>query len=209
MIEICEKAKAINDRAMDAIDRYVADVVVICGFEVVPDLRSLMNMRGEFFLKVCSEVCESPIEQILFAEMYWGSYGICGHAMDVVCPSDEFSYGTILQERYSVAIMPQYKVRRNRVDFLLQARVKLDSGDTDMCQYAIECDGHDFHERTKEQAKRDRSRDRQLTDAGLKVLRFTGSEIYQDSHSCFQEIANSVVSFWGGVDYHDWKDNKQ
>lgn len=44
----------------------------------------------------------------------------------------------------------------------------------------VELDGHDFHERTKEQAARDKSRDRAFVLAGWMVLRFTGSEIYRD-----------------------------
>lgn len=53
---------------------------------------------------------------------------------------------------------------------------------------AIECDGHDFHERTKEQAAKDRSRDRNLIKMGYIVLRFTGSEIYNDVKACEREV---------------------
>ena len=41
----------------------------------------------------------------------------------------------------------------------------------------VELDGHDFHEKTKEQAQKDKDRDRSLTRAGYKIMRFTGSEI--------------------------------
>ena len=53
---------------------------------------------------------------------------------------------------------------------------------------AIECDGHDFHERTKEQAAHDKQRDRWLQSEGWIVLRFTGSEVYKDAHACVGEI---------------------
>lgn len=53
---------------------------------------------------------------------------------------------------------------------------------------AVECDGHDFHERTKEQAKRDRSRDRALQDNGYAVYRFTGSEIYRTPLKCARQV---------------------
>jgi very-short-patch-repair endonuclease len=53
---------------------------------------------------------------------------------------------------------------------------------------AVECDGHDFHERTKEQAARDRERDRRLQAHGLQVMRFTGSEVYRDPIKCVVEI---------------------
>ena len=38
-----------------------------------------------------------------------------------------------------------------------------------------ECDGHDFHEKTKDQVARDKSRVRDLEIAGWRILRFTGS----------------------------------
>lgn len=59
---------------------------------------------------------------------------------------------------------------------------------------AVELDGHDFHERTKEQAARDKSRDRLLTAAGWRVLRFTGSEVYANPHECVRESFKSLRS---------------
>ena len=44
-------------------------------------------------------------------------------------------------------------------------------------KYVIECDGHDFHEKTKEQAKHDKQRERFFVSQGYTVLRFSGSEI--------------------------------
>lgn len=56
----------------------------------------------------------------------------------------------------------------------------------------VECDGHDFHERTKAQAKRDKQRDRSLKLAGWTVLRFAGSEIYADPLTCAGEIIDHL-----------------
>lgn len=60
------------------------------------------------------------------------------------------------------------------------------------CRIAIEVDGHDFHERTKEQAARDRSRDRAMFVDGWHVLRFTGSEVWRDAEACAVEIARFI-----------------
>jgi very-short-patch-repair endonuclease len=78
-----------------------------------------------------------------------------------------------------------------------QRRVETDSGTFRLDfafeiagkKVAIECDGHEFHERTKEQAARDKARDRALTAAGWRVLRFTGSEIWKSPERCAAEIA--------------------
>ncbi len=67
-----------------------------------------------------------------------------------------------------------------RLDFALEISGK---------KVAIECDGHEFHERTKEQATRDKARDRALTAEGWRILRFTGSEIWKAPELCAAEVA--------------------
>lgn len=52
----------------------------------------------------------------------------------------------------------------------------------------VECDGHDYHERTKRQAAHDKKRDRYMLAQGWHVMRFTGSEIYRDAASCVMEV---------------------
>jgi very-short-patch-repair endonuclease len=51
----------------------------------------------------------------------------------------------------------------------------------------VELDGHDFHERTPEQAGFDRKRDRFLTLQGWRVIRFTGTEVHRDAEACVKE----------------------
>lgn len=60
----------------------------------------------------------------------------------------------------------------------------------------VECDGHEFHEKNKEQAARDKSRDRFLLGRGWPVLRFTGSEIHRDAAKCAQEVRDCLLSQW-------------
>lgn len=88
-------------------------------------------------------------------------------------------------------LVPQYQVDKKRIDFLFR---------DPPIQIFIECDGHDFHERTKEQAARDRQRDRQLQQTGRHVLRFTGSEIYADPVMC----AAQVFDFVSDQHMHDY-----
>lgn len=52
----------------------------------------------------------------------------------------------------------------------------------------VEVDGHDYHERTKEQAERDRRRDRLMTHSGATVLRFTGREVWRNAEACAAEV---------------------
>lgn len=55
-------------------------------------------------------------------------------------------------------------------------------------KFVVECDGHAFHEKTKEQAAQDKRRDRTLQSLGFKVFRFTGMEINNDVLSCAEEV---------------------
>ncbi len=79
-------------------------------------------------------------------------------------------------------------------DSIGQYRVDFSIVSLGMGRLVIECDGHDFHEKTKEQAARDKRRDRFLQQSGYRVLRFTGSEIYRDAHACVQEVRDTLDS---------------
>lgn len=69
----------------------------------------------------------------------------------------------------------QKKIGKYTVDFYLA--FETDSG---LVEFVIECDGHEFHEKTKKQAQHDKKRDRFLTSEGYVVLRYTGYEILKD-----------------------------
>lgn len=51
----------------------------------------------------------------------------------------------------------------------------------------VECDGHDWHDRTKQQAAYDRARDRELLVLKFVTIRFTGSEIHHSPERCARD----------------------
>jgi hypothetical protein len=55
----------------------------------------------------------------------------------------------------------------------------------------VECDGHQFHERTPEQASKDRRRVRILQRLGIGVLPFTGTDVVRSS----EDLAEEIVEF--------------
>ena len=105
-------------------------------------------------------------------------------------------------ERFIVRIHPQKRLKvehqnllretkNYRADFMVTLERQEDQKDPQNVLHArvvVEIDGHDYHERTKEQAKRDRLRDRMLTQAGYIVFRYTGSEVYHDSELPAKEV---------------------
>jgi hypothetical protein len=132
---------------------------------------------------VLSKICDSPIEVML------GSAIMAHDRIDrmvryfgliIAASSEEIDYAP-----YASLLIPQYKWRGYRIDFAMR-----------LPQYRfkwlfIECDGHNFHERTKGQAASDRSKDRLIQASGFPILRFTGSEIYRDPGAC----GNAVFDF--------------
>lgn len=51
---------------------------------------------------------------------------------------------------------------------------------------------HEFHEKTREQARRDRARERALQATGIVVIRFTGSEIWRNPSKCAEEVIRII-----------------
>ncbi|MDI6872463.1 MAG: DUF559 domain-containing protein [Bacillota bacterium] len=118
--------------------------------------------------------CESPIEQILGARI--------AHMARL--------------DGFELKLNPQAEIvvngRRYRADFLLQARINGRE-----VALVVECDGHDFHEKTKTQAARDKQRDRSLQLAGYAVLHYTGAEIWKNPLYCAIEIIHHLKTMAG------------
>lgn len=102
-------------------------------------------------------------------------------------------YGTITGDKLSCyfSIIPQFHVERYRLDFLFRL---LHSKTNELLFYAVEIDGHDFHEKTKQQVSMDKKRERDLSRLGYKVIRFTGSEVYGDPVKCFSDMIDIGMS---------------
>lgn len=135
----------------------------------------------------------SPIENLLWHHLTAWCASLPGYA----CVPDGASMGDIFTEHarqmigHDCAFVLGRNVRHRTyvIDIVLAAY-----GGTMAPCIAIECDGHDYHERTKEQAARDKSRDRQLLRDGWLVMRFTGSEIYNYPRECVAEIRDVLDS---------------
>lgn len=150
-------------------------------FEFLNDT-SIREKERAMFPCVCSfdySECESPIE-VIFA-----------FSFEIVA----FCNGDFSSSMY---LIPQYeidtKTKRYRVDFVF---------DTNECEspyihfeksfkLVIECDGHDFHEKTKAQVKKDNERDMALKMAGYDVLHFSGSQIYNEPFECAKQVLDYI-----------------
>ena len=135
----------------------------------------------------------SPIEALFFHSVRVGIYLNDGGDMLSLQPLINNEQWRDLHLEYAI-LYPGEQVRCLDwpVDFLYVVRDYAGGKNAAV----VECDGHDFHERTKEQARRDRSRDRRLQDAGYRVFRFTGSEIYRDPLGCADEVSKWAEDCW-------------
>ena len=112
------------------------------------------------------------------------------------------------ENRSKIIIESQVQVGPFRVDFIVSSWTYgfvfngasgWHRGEPRWRRLVVECDGHDFHERTKEQAAKDRSRDRALNSEGYDVFRFTGSELWRDPWGCAEQVYEWAVR---GFDYN-------
>jgi len=124
-----------------------------------------------------SELAESPIEKLLLAHLIHPStLAEFEASIDVLRPPSGLVAHTEPPPIRGIWLYPQITIGDYRVDFLLRSTLHGKSS-----HLIVECDGHDFHEKTKEQAARDKARDRYLVSQGYRVIRYAGSEIYRDA----------------------------
>lgn len=139
-------------------------------------LRGLVNQQ----MREAEHVCESPIEVVFLQAMTLYNLLICGKFP--AFEADQWN-------NVGHLIEPQKQILDYRVDFLI-------SSPDIKTQIVVECDGHDFHERTADQAAKDRSRDRALSSHGYRVVRFTGRELWGNPWQCAMDMEAQVISAW-------------
>jgi very-short-patch-repair endonuclease len=102
-----------------------------------------------------------------------------------------------------LSVDPQRKVGKFRVDFTVSYHCHawpntkgqpgdnaiLDGGKT----IIIECDGHEWHERTEKERRYEKQRDRFLQSKGYEVFHYTGKEITDDPFKVADEILDYLM----------------
>lgn len=143
-------------------------------------------------------LCESPIERQMLAKLIFVDFGYYNDINVVVRP-DDFCGGWNFKAD-AAYIVPQYQPAglNYRLDFLVVLNPR---GDGKAPMFGVECDGHDFHEKTKQQAAHDKRRDRMILAAGIPTFRFTGSEVFNSLDECGDELNSfghrALNTLWG------------
>ncbi|WP_342657117.1 DUF559 domain-containing protein [Sphingomonas sp. NY01] len=145
----------------------------------------------EHSFRLAEERCESPIEHLFATAMLDPRVAAeYDTHVEMLFPASGKSEHCHAPPIPGVYMWQQIAVGPYRIDFLFD----YDPG-RNLPPLIVECDGHDFHEKTKEQAQRDKARDRFLVGRGYRVLRFTGSEIYRDA----ADVAHQTLQILLGI----------
>lgn len=129
-----------------------------------------------------SDTIKSPIEQIFIT------------AFDIYI---------LLNNKENIYLIEQeeekYKNKKYYIDFVFKADdylsnlVLRDKIKNHKYKLAIECDGYEFHQKTKEQVEKDNEREFDLKMLGYDVLRFSGTQIYNNPLKCAEDTYNYII----------------
>ncbi len=133
-------------------------------------------------------VIESPIEKYLFIQII----KLCiAENQGLINPPFN---GIFPQKKITISDSIQYIV--DFVFYTIQGH-----------KIAVELDGYEFHEKTKEQAMSDKERDRNLQQADYFVARFSGSEVYADPKEILFKIMDIAQDLDRGKTTQNERDN--
>ncbi len=141
----------------------------------VQELMLVNNIRQEIIPATFCEYIESPIEQIF----------ITAFELYIKLTNKEF---VMLFSQKTIKVGKKKYV----VDFYFEKDLYVNCFNTDK-KIIIECDGHEFHQKTKQQVKRDNEREYALKMAGYEIIRFSGSQIYNEPFKCAEDTYNYIM----------------
>jgi len=162
-------------------------------------LRETANsIADEFILWVTTSIEEfeieqnksiiSPVEQLFYIAWYKKLY----------VAHDKESLNYLLEPQYS---HPE-KTGKYRLDFMVDVfgyymnysntypDERLMSSPDPLV--AVEIDGHEWHEKTKEQVTYHKQRERFLVSKGWRLFRYSGSEVYRDPDGCINDLSENI-----------------
>lgn len=153
---------------------------------------------------ILTTICQSPMEQYFLLKVINEFDGpIYYHLSEK--PYIAISIGhEIGGKTFTLVIFPQYKLTSNSAVYYVDFMFMLDVEYYEPTSFwfsahshyyiAVEIDGHEYHERTKTQAEKDKFRDREIRKIGFSVFRYTGSEIYRNTPSIIWQIIDLLRS---------------
>lgn len=121
--------------------------------------------------------CNSPIEKIFMM-----AFNIVS-----ILRKEELREGD-----FGVALFPQFEVKTEHKKYICDFIATIESMNMNV-NVLIECDGHDFHQKTKKQVEYDNEREYEIKKQGYDILRFSGSQIYNNPFKCANDVFDYLL----------------
>lgn len=130
--------------------------------------------------------CQSPIEKIFI------------FAYDIVVANEDF----LINEVFYLTSQKRISANGHKycADFYFDTDELPNVVYEHELKLVVECDGHDFHEKTKEQVEKTNQRNFDLQKEGYEILHFSGSQIYQNPIKCASAVFEYIKSKVGGFE---------
>ncbi len=139
----------------------------------------------------------------LFDSFWFFKYQICESPIEIIFNYYFDRVAFFQYKDYDFNILPQEEIVTEkyhyRADFLIECFWYKSNQDNNIppiehfSQVIIECDGHDFHEKTKAQVKRRNERDYNLQMSGYDLIHFSGSEIFNNPEGCAIKVIEYLI----------------
>jgi hypothetical protein len=132
------------------------------------------NFKLTYKCNECLFVLQSPLERQLYLELSKSHV-----KFEVQYPLNWYGKNISIEGKSYGDKHNNFKDVLTIVDFYIEKR------QTRLCVYT---DGHTYHERTEDQASRDRNIDRKLQELGYQVLRYTGKDVNERMGNIISDI---------------------
>lgn len=160
--------------------------------------RALPERAQEMWFFYCERsVIRQKIENLMFIQIVGLDYSCCKSPIEVMF---KFAYDLILyDDNYpDLCLEPQYEIETNNKKYIADFAFFADESTAseiknENYKLVIECDGHEFHEKTKEQVAYDNEREYDIKTAGFDILRFSGSQIYNHPFRCAAQTYEYIL----------------
>lgn len=152
--------------------------------------RFIENMESEALDNV-----KSPIEAIF----YFALNLLCFAEGISTTPDPWYDQHGVIRAGHGISIDAQCKIDKYTVDFSITKVAGQLQGEP-FESVIIELDGHDFHDKNKEQRAYEKARDRFFVKRGDKVLHYTGSEVVKDPYRIAHEVL-TILHLGEGLEY--------
>ena len=147
------------------------------------------------FLSLCYKAQHITFENLMRGN-YMACWAIDNQELPKLTPIEQIFYVqssiTAYNNNFAFNLIPQQKIQNGNkcyiVDFLINSVYFRDNLVKLNKPLVIELDGKDYHSSTK-QMNYDYARENDLKLLGYDIIRFTGSQIYNDTENCVKKVA--------------------